>query len=291
MKKRQSRMLKRRRAQARRRRRRRFGRIHFYLQADIRSLARSLDNVAAVMRGFGISAAKMAESIMAAAGRDANRLITGVRRGLYEQLKNEPDIICIQMGIVLYEQLKYGMTWRKPDDISKICAPEFPEKNQAFYLGIPVVVSPMMEKNSYWLIRKSCLNGLVMPGDTQGLGLKRFTLGEIISVGAGKLCCEMGGLYRILNYLTGDQLYTHQLGRACRCCEPYIRAQFPWLAEVDTSGCTPEIFPDWIAEQERHFGASHAVKPLPPGVWTSMEPMMELVEMINRKKNERGEEQ
>lgn len=51
----------------------------------------------------------------------------------------------------------------------------------------------------------------------------KFTTGEVISAGTGRLCCQMDGVYRILNYLTGDNLYTHQLPRAFKACEAWVR--------------------------------------------------------------------
>jgi hypothetical protein len=39
----------------------------------------------------------------------------------------------------------------------------------------------------------------------------------------------MDGVYDILNFLTGDNLFTHQLPRAMRECEPWLRTQFPDL--------------------------------------------------------------
>ena len=42
----------------------------------------------------------------------------------------------------------------------------------------------------------------------------------------------MDGIYDILNFLTGDNLYTHQLPRAMRECEPWLRAQL-----------APKLFP------------------------------------------------
>jgi hypothetical protein len=39
----------------------------------------------------------------------------------------------------------------------------------------------------------------------------------------------MEGIYEILNFLTGDNLFTHQLPRAMRECEPWLKTQFPYL--------------------------------------------------------------
>jgi hypothetical protein len=41
----------------------------------------------------------------------------------------------------------------------------------------------------------------------------------------------MDGVYDIYNFLTGDTLFTHQLPRAGRECQPWMEAQFPQLTE------------------------------------------------------------
>lgn len=47
---------------------------------------------------------------------------------------------------------------------------------------------------------------------------KRFHLGDVLSITTGHLLSprHMEGVYEILNHMTGDQLFTHQLPRASR---------------------------------------------------------------------------
>jgi hypothetical protein len=61
--------------------------------------------------------------------------------------------------------------------------------------------------------------------------MKQFHIGDILSVTTGRLVSSrhIDGLYEILNFLTGDELYTHQLPRAMRECEPWLKTQFPYL--------------------------------------------------------------
>lgn len=51
---------------------------------------------------------------------------------------------------------------------------------------------------------------------------------------------HMGGVYEILNYLTGDNLFTHQLPRAGREEEPWLRTLFPRLM-ADSPGMSERI--------------------------------------------------
>ena len=60
----------------------------------------------------------------------------------------------------------------------------------------------------------------------------------------------MDGSYEILNFLTGDSLYTHQLPRAVRQCEPWLRAQFPTLM-ADAPG-----MPERLAAMDARLAAA-----------------------------------
>jgi hypothetical protein len=65
--------------------------------------------------------------------------------------------------------------------------------------------------------------------------LKSFHISDVLSATTGRLVSSrhMEGVYDILNFVTGDNLYTHQLPRAMRECEPWLRTQFPTLFPDD----------------------------------------------------------
>ena len=67
--------------------------------------------------------------------------------------------------------------------------------------------------------------------------MKLFHISDLLSVTTGRLVSSrhVGGVYEILNFLTGDNLYTHQLPRAMDECAPWLRAQFPAIME-DSAG-------------------------------------------------------
>lgn len=57
-----------------------------------------------------------------------------------------------------------------------------------------------------------------------------FHIGDILSIiGPRRLVSpeKMEGVYKILNFMTGDNLFTHQLGRVADECEPWLLAQYP----------------------------------------------------------------
>lgn len=108
-----------------------------------------------------------------------------------------------------------------------------------------------------------------------------FSLGAVLSITTGVLLCPMDDVYRILNFMTGDSLFTHQIPRASRECAPYLLNQFPALANVDASGVTPENWQTWLREQVAKHGDTFAVAPLPPGEHYQIDPISELVEKVH----------
>lgn len=111
---------------------------------------------------------------------------------------------------------------------------------------------------------------------------KDFDLGDILSITTGRLVSprKIGGVYDILNYMTGESLFTHQLVRASKTCKPELLRQHPQLADIDTSSiCDPETAMKFLGEQKERFGAALSVQPLAEGVYTPCHPIQELVDM------------
>lgn len=61
--------------------------------------------------------------------------------------------------------------------------------------------------------------------------MKKFHISDVLSVTTGRLVStrHIDGIYDILNFLTGDKLFTHALPRASGECKPWLKAQFPQL--------------------------------------------------------------
>lgn len=86
----------------------------------------------------------------------------------------------------------------------------------------------------------------------------------------------MGGIYAILNHMTGENLMTHQLPRAGRECEAELRRQHPDLAQVVVPGFASEADGRaWIAEQVARFGETRDVEPLATADHTVIDPIVE----------------
>lgn len=109
---------------------------------------------------------------------------------------------------------------------------------------------------------------------------KRFHIGDILSITTGALVSpeHVGGVYKILNWMTGDNLFTHQLPRAAAECAPSLREQFRDLAAVELpdglSGEGPVYA--WLAQQVEAHGEYRDVAPLPLADHTRIDPLTEI---------------
>lgn len=120
-----------------------------------------------------------------------------------------------------------------------------------------------------------------------------FHLGDILSITTGRLVSprHVGGVYDILNFLTGDNLFTHQLPRAERECKPYVLKQHPCLKEIDASPVTPDNWRAWLDRQIETFGETLPIEPIaaatkPDGspVHEHRNPITELCEKVGPEK-------
>lgn len=62
---------------------------------------------------------------------------------------------------------------------------------------------------------------------------KGFHLGDVLSVITGRNIGSPEGLYNILNFMSGDNLFEIQFGRIADECRPYLLAQFPELDSLE----------------------------------------------------------
>lgn len=113
---------------------------------------------------------------------------------------------------------------------------------------------------------------------------KDFHIGIILSITGERLMSPtippIQGVYEILNYMTGDNLYTHQLPRVCRECRPFLLKQHPQLAQW-ADDVTPETFSARLADAVEQFGLTLPVEPLASGEHEFIEPISELAEYVH----------
>lgn len=112
---------------------------------------------------------------------------------------------------------------------------------------------------------------------------KLFHLGDVLSITDGRLMSprHMDGIYDILNFMTGDNLFTHQLPRAASECQPFLLRQHPQLAGVEIGEITPENFKSVLEGLCAEYGEYLMVDALPEHAHEFIEPMSELAEKVH----------
>jgi len=110
---------------------------------------------------------------------------------------------------------------------------------------------------------------------------REFTLGAVLNITTGKLLTDIGDVYQILNFMTGESLMTHQLPRASRACRPALIGQHPDLADMDASSVhDPASAAAFLRTQVRRLGRTRRIEPLLSGAYTAMDPIAEAVSMV-----------
>lgn len=108
------------------------------------------------------------------------------------------------------------------------------------------------------------------------MSTETFHLSDLLSIYSGYLVSRehIGGVYKILNHMTGDDLMTHQLPLACDAVKPDLLEQHPWLAEV----AAPEKLSGeaecitWVASVAEKYGEYHEVAACPSS-WGQHDPI------------------
>ena len=112
--------------------------------------------------------------------------------------------------------------------------------------------------------------------------MREFHISDILSITTGRLVStrHVEGVYEILNYMTGDNLFTHQLPRASRVCAPHLLRQHPQLKDVYGGGVTKDNWKEWLKEMTARFGETLSVEPLRH--FEHIDPLKELTMIVDK---------
>lgn len=107
----------------------------------------------------------------------------------------------------------------------------------------------------------------------------KFSTLTIVSVLTGKQLGRIDDVYKILDFMTSDAIFTHQIPRAMKTCRPNLRKQFPDLAAgIDPAVITEGTAAAISATIVEKFGPELEVASLPVGEWQPKDPIEELLE-------------
>jgi len=111
---------------------------------------------------------------------------------------------------------------------------------------------------------------------------KEYHLSDIVSITTGRPVSNrhIEGVYDILNFMTGDNLFTHQLGRASKECGPVILEQHPQLKKINSDECSTDNWQEWINGLVEKYGEWLPIAPVGEGQHMKINPVAELESMI-----------
>ena len=114
---------------------------------------------------------------------------------------------------------------------------------------------------------------------------KNFHIGDVLSITTGILVSPrlIGGVYDILNWMTGENLYTHQLPRVSREAAPVLLKVFPQLADAQAEAeqVTADNHNDFLAKMVACYGETLPVPKMNVDQHESIDPISELVEKVH----------
>lgn len=111
-----------------------------------------------------------------------------------------------------------------------------------------------------------------------------FHIGDILTITTDRLLSPrgVGGVYDILGFMTGDEVYTHQIPRFMDECKPYLMKQHPQLEEIEVpeEGLDDKrTFNRWLRTQVKKYGETLPVKTLPKRRHKKRNTLVEALEM------------
>lgn len=110
---------------------------------------------------------------------------------------------------------------------------------------------------------------------------KSFPTAAVLSTITGRLLCDIGGVYEVLNWMTGESVYTHQIPRISREAEPVILAAHPQLREAwrEATLVNADNWQDWRDRWIDRYGAEIAVPKFGAAEHKAIHPITELRQM------------
>lgn len=117
------------------------------------------------------------------------------------------------------------------------------------------------------------------------MSTKEFPTGAVLSVVTDILVSEnhIDGVYEVLNWMTGESLYTHQLPRVGREAKPIILAMHPHLSAAvsEAKQVNADNWREWLDAWKARYGETIAVPRLTIAEHERIDPVSELAEKVH----------
>ncbi len=110
---------------------------------------------------------------------------------------------------------------------------------------------------------------------------RNFDLGTVLTVTTGRLFTDMDNLYDVLNYLSNDEIYTHQIPRVIRTAGAYVLQKYPQLDGVgkDVVINNEQDVKTFLDRQKDVYGDSFGLSPMPEELCQHIDPIEEAIDM------------
>lgn len=113
--------------------------------------------------------------------------------------------------------------------------------------------------------------------------MRDFPTPVIISAATGKLVCPFDQLHELLQYASGEPIWTHQLGRVSKEFSASILWQHPTLSKAfdEAKNVTPENYKDFSRKWLADYGDALPVAVMSHDDHERIDPMSELAEKVH----------
>ena len=109
---------------------------------------------------------------------------------------------------------------------------------------------------------------------------RRFHISDVLTVTHDRLVSSRGveGLYDILGFMAGEDVYTHQLPRIGREAAAAILKQYPELADISDEGVNADNWRKWIDGIAAEYGEEIELRPMTLDEHERIDPLSEAAE-------------
>lgn len=110
---------------------------------------------------------------------------------------------------------------------------------------------------------------------------RSFDLGTILSITSKRVFTDERNIYDILEFLFGNEVYSHQMPRVMNITSTYILSFYPGLKGIGKK----EIINDWqdvkafITKQKETFGDNLVLSPMPKELCEYIDPIEEAIDI------------
>ena len=113
---------------------------------------------------------------------------------------------------------------------------------------------------------------------------RTFTLGQVLTTLNRKRLCDVRDFYEVYKFLTQDKVFTHQLLRVARECEPVMQERFPELAAPPFDEITTDNWHEWLEDKVDKFGPTVELEPIPTHFHLPIDPTVGAECMVGKER-------